>query len=224
MQEHGFITAEQAEDGQEGGAAAARRRRTRTALHAEYVAETVRQLVYAQYGDETYTRGLNVFTTLVAADQDAAYKALRKGIMDYERRQIYRGPEKFVDLPNDPKELDDAIDDALAEHPDNGDVMSAVVLEANAQGDRRGARQRRDARDHRRGPAAGAVGPVRQGAAQHQDPPRRGDPRREDAQEHLGDHAAARSRRRLRRARPARRRRSRPWSAASTSTRTSSTT
>jgi penicillin-binding protein 1A len=31
---------------------------------AEYIAETVRQLVYAQYGDETYTRGLNVFTTV----------------------------------------------------------------------------------------------------------------------------------------------------------------
>jgi penicillin-binding protein 1A len=51
--------------------------------------------------------------------------------MDYEKRQIYRGPERFVDLPADPKELDDAIDDALAEHPDNGDVMAAVVLEAN---------------------------------------------------------------------------------------------
>ena len=53
--------------------------------------------------------------------------------MDYERRQIYRGPEKFVDLPDDPKELDEAVDDALADHPDNGDVMSAVVLKANAK-------------------------------------------------------------------------------------------
>jgi penicillin-binding protein 1A len=75
-------------------------RRTPNRLHAEYVAETVRQLMYAQYGDSTYTRGLKVYTSLVAADQAAAYKALRKGIMDYERRQIYRGPEKFVDLPN----------------------------------------------------------------------------------------------------------------------------
>ena len=72
----------------------------------------------------------------MAAEQEAAYKALRKGIMDYERRQIYRGPEKFVDLPADPKELDEAIDDALAEHPDNGDVMSAVVLEGQRQEDR----------------------------------------------------------------------------------------
>lgn len=100
-------------------------------LHAEFVAETVRQLMFAQYGEATYTRGLNVYTSLVAADQSAAYKALRKGIMDYERKQYYRGPEKFVNLPNDPNEVDDAVDDALADHPDNGDVLAAVVLKAS---------------------------------------------------------------------------------------------
>jgi penicillin-binding protein 1A len=130
MEENGFITQEQAD------AAKKQELRVRTgmqttAIRAEYVAETVRQLVYAQYGDEAYTRGLNVFTTVKANEQEAAYKALRKGIMDYEKRQIYRGPERFVDLPGDPKELEDAIDDALAEHPDNGDVMAAVVLEVN---------------------------------------------------------------------------------------------
>jgi penicillin-binding protein 1A len=102
-------------------------------LHAEYVAETVRQMVFAQYGQDTYTRGLNVYTTVQSTEQMAAYKALRQGIMDFERRQIYRGPEKFIDLPTDPKKLDDAIDDALEEHPDNGDVLSAVVLEASAR-------------------------------------------------------------------------------------------
>jgi penicillin-binding protein 1A len=99
-------------------------------VHAEYVAEMVRQLVFQQYGEETYTRGLNVYTTIHSDQQETAYKALRNGIMNYEKRQIYRGPERFVDLPSDPKELDDAIDDALADHPDNGDVMAAVVLEA----------------------------------------------------------------------------------------------
>jgi penicillin-binding protein 1A len=129
MEENGFITAEEA------AAAKKQELKIRSGLpmlsvHAEYIAETVRQLVYAQYGDETYTRGLNVFTTVKAKQQEAAYKVLRKGIMDYEKRQIYRGPEEFVELPADPKQLDDAIDDALAEHPDNGDVMAAVVLEA----------------------------------------------------------------------------------------------
>jgi len=132
MQEAGFITAEQAAEAKKEDLHL-RDAADPTRLHAEYVAETVRQLMYAQYGDSTYTRGLKVYTTLVAADQAAAYRALRKGIMDYERRQIYRGPEQFVDLPNDPKELDEAVDDALAEHPDNGDVMSAVVLKANAK-------------------------------------------------------------------------------------------
>jgi len=130
MEENGFITAEQAKTAKEEplkvktGPDAGR-------VHAEYVAETVRQLIYNQYGDETYTRGLNVYTTLRATDQTVAYKALRKGIMDYERRQIYRGPEKFIDLPVNPQETEDAIDDALTDNPDNGDVMSAVVLEAN---------------------------------------------------------------------------------------------
>ncbi len=102
-------------------------------VHSEHVAESVRQMIFAQYGDETYTRGLSVFTTIRADDQNVAYRALRKGIMDYERRQIYRGPEEFINLPSDPKEMEDAIDDALVEHPDNDEIMSAVVLEASAK-------------------------------------------------------------------------------------------
>ena len=130
MEQNGFITADQAK------AAKSEELHVKTGrdegrVHAEYVAETVRQLVFNQYGDETYTRGMNVYTTLRSTDQATAYKALRKGIMDYERRQIYRGPEKFIDLPSKPQEVQDAIDDALADNPDNGDVMSAVVLEAS---------------------------------------------------------------------------------------------
>lgn len=133
MLENGFITAEQAAAARVEELKVKSSGSNSTKVHAEYVAETVRQLMFAQYGDETYTRGLNVYTTLRAADQDAAYKALRRGIMDYERRQFYRGPEKFVALPSNPQELEDAIDDALDEHPDNGDVMSAMVLEADAK-------------------------------------------------------------------------------------------
>ena len=130
MEENGYITTAQAKE------AKAEPLKLRSAadkkiLHAEYVAETVRQMVFAQYGQETYTRGLNVYTTVQASEQMAAYKALRQGIMDFERRQIYRGPEKFIDLPADSKKMEDAIDDVLDEHPDNGDVLSAVVLEAS---------------------------------------------------------------------------------------------
>ena len=130
MEDNGYITATQAK------AAKAEPLSLRTSgdkrtLHAEYVAETVRQMVFAQYGQDTYTRGLNVYTTVQSTEQIAAYKALRQGIMDFERRQIYRGPEKFVELPPDPKKMEDAIDDALEDHPDNGDLMSAVVLDAS---------------------------------------------------------------------------------------------
>ena len=60
-------------------------------------------MIFSQYGAEAYTRGLNVYLTLNSAEQTLAYHALRKGIMDYERRQVYRGPEDYVDLPADPK-------------------------------------------------------------------------------------------------------------------------
>jgi penicillin-binding protein 1A len=132
MLENGFITAAQAATAKEEKLKV-KSGSDNTKVHAEYVAETVRQLMFAQYGDETYTRGLNVYTTLRAADQDAAYKALRRGIMDFERRQIYRGPEKFVTLASNAQELEDALDDALEDHPDNGDVMSALVLAADSK-------------------------------------------------------------------------------------------
>ena len=129
MEENGFITAQQAAEAKKEELKI-RTGPDNTRVHAEYVAEMARQLIFTQYGNEAYTRGLNVYTTLNAAEQEAAYSALRRGIMDYERRQQYRGPEKFVALPNAPQEVEDAIDDALANHPDNGDVLSAVVLEA----------------------------------------------------------------------------------------------
>jgi penicillin-binding protein 1A len=100
-------------------------------VHAEYVAEMVRQMMYAQYKDETYTRGLNVITTIDAADQDAAYHAVRKGVMDYERRHGYRGPEGYVELPAPGDDRDQAIDDALTDHPDNGEIVAAVVTAAS---------------------------------------------------------------------------------------------
>ena len=129
MQANGFISAEQAQ------AARAEklqyRSQSEVAVHAEFVAEAARQLVFAQYGDDTYSRGLNATLTVNAADQVVAYRALRRGLMDFELRQIYRGPEAYVDLPRDPAELDTRVAEALAEHPDNDDLRAAVVLEAS---------------------------------------------------------------------------------------------
>jgi penicillin-binding protein 1A len=132
MQENGFITAEQAQQ------ASAEEVKVKTGpdmsrVHAEYVAETVRQLIFAQYGEDTYTRGLDVHTTIRSTDQMAAYRVLRKGIMDFERRQPFRGPERFVELPKTKEAMEEAVDDVLAEIPDNDEIMAAVVLEASTR-------------------------------------------------------------------------------------------
>ena len=129
MEENGFITSAQAK------AAKTEELKIRSVTapnttHAEYVAEMARQLMFAQYGSDIYTRGLNVYTTIKAEDQEIAYQALRRGILDYELRQVYRGPEKFITMPTDARELEEAIDDALIEAGDKGDLLSAVVLEA----------------------------------------------------------------------------------------------
>ena len=132
MLENGFINAEQAAKAKQEQLKV-KTNSDNSRVHAEFVAESVRQLMFAQYGEDTYTRGLNVYTTLRADQQDVAYKALRRGIMDFERRQVYRGPEKFATLPAGGQELEEAIDEALEEHPNNGDLLSAVVLEADAR-------------------------------------------------------------------------------------------
>jgi len=129
MRENGFISAEQARLAKEEPLVL-RRDNGKLPLHAEYLAEMVRQAVFEQYGPETYTRGLTVHTTLDAAAQRAAYQALRRGVLDFERRQHYRGPEKFITLPADAKARADAIDEVIASHPDSGELRTAVVLEA----------------------------------------------------------------------------------------------
>lgn len=130
MLDNGFITADEA------ASAKAQPLRIRpggdgNGVHAEYVAEMVRQLMFAQYGEQAYSRGLNVYTSINGTDQKAAYEALRKGILNYERRQAYRGPEKFMDLPNDAKLRGEAIDDALSALPEIADMTAAVVTEAS---------------------------------------------------------------------------------------------
>ncbi|HSQ71931.1 MAG TPA: PBP1A family penicillin-binding protein, partial [Rubrivivax sp.] len=129
MFETGFITEAQHDE------ALLQEMRYRTqsanAVHAEFAAETARQLVFAQYGEEAYTRGLNVHLTIRAADQAVAYEALRKGLVDYELRQFYRGPEAYVDLPADAALVDARVAEALNDHPDNGDLRAAVVLEVS---------------------------------------------------------------------------------------------
>ena len=102
-------------------------------VHAEYVAEAARQLIFAQYGEDAYTRGLNVHLTIKSDDQMVAYRALRKGIMDYERRQVYRGPEDYTDLPANGNDVDARVAEALQDHPDNDELKAAVATEVSAK-------------------------------------------------------------------------------------------
>jgi penicillin-binding protein 1A len=98
-------------------------------IKSDYIAEMVRQAVYDRYQDDTYTQGFKVYTTIRQQDQLAAYQAVRKGVLDYDRRHGYRGPEGFVDLRNGSGE--EQLDEALQEINDSDDLIPAVVLAAS---------------------------------------------------------------------------------------------
>jgi penicillin-binding protein 1A len=99
---------------------------------AAFVAEMARQVVFEAYGDEAYTKGITVWTTIRSVDQDAAYAAVRRGVLEYDRRHGYRGPEAYVSLPDDPVEAEQALDRAFQESPDSDNLPSAVVTGATA--------------------------------------------------------------------------------------------
>jgi penicillin-binding protein 1A len=102
----------------------------RSRVHAEFAAETARQLMFDVFREETYTRGLNVHTTIVAAEQQMAWEATRNQVLDYDRRYGYRGPEAFIELGADPATREQRIEDALVEAIDSPGLLPAVVLES----------------------------------------------------------------------------------------------
>jgi len=67
-------------------------------LQAPYVAEMVRAEMVKRYGDETYTAGYQVVTSLDSRLQLAANYALRNGLLDFSRRRGYRGPITRIEL------------------------------------------------------------------------------------------------------------------------------
>ena len=97
-------------------------------VHAEHFAEMVRQVLYERYQEDTYARGLRVYTTLRTSHQEVAYAATRHGVREYDRRHGYRGPEGYAELPDKPSE--EALEDALQETTDSDDIYAAVVAEA----------------------------------------------------------------------------------------------
>ena len=101
------------------------------AVHAEFAAEMARQIAAERFPEEIYSRGLKVYTTLIRGEQEAAYASLRKGVMDYDRRHGYRGAESYLDMKGLSQDNEEAIDEALQDLADAGNLIPALVLEAS---------------------------------------------------------------------------------------------
>lgn len=131
MNELGFITVEQQEAAMLQPIAV-KRSYQEFSGKADYLAEMVRQEVFKRYQDDTYTQGIKVYTTIRQKDQTAAYEALRKGVMAYDQRHGYRGPEGYINLSKDHVEED--LEEALQDMADSDDMVSAIVLEVHSKG------------------------------------------------------------------------------------------
>jgi penicillin-binding protein 1A len=133
MHDLGYITKEQFELAQNEPIAARQVAHHQTfAVNANYVAEMVRQEMYDRFQEEAYTQGYSVYTTIRAQDQAAAYAALRKGVMEYDHRHGYRGPEGYLDLKKN--NTDELLEEALEDVSDSDDLIPAVVQSITAKG------------------------------------------------------------------------------------------
>ena len=224
---YGFITDEQYDAGaaseelHDHAPAAGHRR-----VHAEYVAEMARQLVYAQYGDETYTRGLNVFTTIDCGRPGRRLPGAAQGHHGLRAAPGLPRPGRLR-RPARPTRSEPTTRSTTRwpSTPTTTTSIAAVVLEASPKQVRAVLRRRRDGR---RSPATACVraqsGLSDKAPPKTHDPPRRDHPRRRRTPRATGRSRSCRkskapsSRSTRTTARSAR------WSAASTSTRTSSTT
>lgn len=99
--------------------------------NALYVAEMARQSMVDKYGEEAYTNGFKVYTTVNSVNQTAATKAFRQGMLNFDKSQRYRGAEDFIDLKKlDSKNLYIELDEILDGHYDLEGMRPAVVLKA----------------------------------------------------------------------------------------------
>ncbi|MBI1887860.1 MAG: penicillin-binding protein 1A [Nitrosomonadales bacterium] len=108
-----------------------RRGNQESGTKSDHISEMVRQAVYEKYQEDAYTQGLRVYTTIRQQDQLAAYQSVRIGVLEYDRRHGYRGPEGFVDLKKGSGE--EYLEEALQEVADNNDLKPAVVLAASSR-------------------------------------------------------------------------------------------
>lgn len=97
-------------------------------VYAPYVSEMVRTELINKFGEEAYTNGFNVYTTIRAKHQQAANKALQSALLDYDRRHGYRGPVANVALPEDVSDRV-ALDKVVKDYDNIGPLKTAVVIE-----------------------------------------------------------------------------------------------
>ncbi|MCA6126406.1 MAG: penicillin-binding protein 1A [Thalassolituus sp.] len=69
-----------------------------TEVDAPYIAEMVRQEMVDRFGDQAYTGGYSVYTTVNSKRQTAASKALQQGLINYDREHGYRRSEPEFSL------------------------------------------------------------------------------------------------------------------------------
>jgi penicillin-binding protein 1A len=99
---------------------------------AAYAVEQARLWAMDRYGDDTYSRGLNLHLTLEMPKQRAADSALRDDLIDMQNVRGYLGPEARVALPHGTTRAA-AIRRALASHPDSGALKSAIATAVGPQ-------------------------------------------------------------------------------------------
>ncbi|QWL66862.1 penicillin-binding protein 1A [Aeromonas jandaei] len=96
-------------------------------LHAPYLGEMVRQKMVEQFGEDAYTMGLHVYTTVTAERQRAARQALLDGVFAYDMRHGYRGPSEQLWKAGEPSWDYEQIVAHLAKQPTYDPLMAAVV-------------------------------------------------------------------------------------------------
>ncbi len=101
-----------------------------TEVDAAYIAEMARQFAVEKFGEQVYEAGYRVYTTIDDRMQNAANNALQKGLLAYDQRHGYRGPEARVVLAGLNKETaQQRLIDALKKTPVRGSLLAAGVID-----------------------------------------------------------------------------------------------
>ena len=103
---------------------------TNVGLDAPYLAEMVRKIYAGKYGEESYSKGYQVYTTLSSSQQQAAQSAVFKGLLDYDIRHGYRGAEKHLWTKGDAWNIEQ-ITNYLSDLPSYEPFEPAIVTAVN---------------------------------------------------------------------------------------------